>query len=129
MRNVHRFQALLTVALGAILYLALTPAPPEISLSLSDKFNHLLAFYTLAVLCDQACIGTRFLPVPALWLLAYGLLIECLQYFLPWRDASLLDLLTDAVGLGLYALSAPLWYRLPGFTGTTVWPRGVRPCP
>lgn len=122
MTNARVFQSLLIVALIAILYLATTPSPPEITLSVSDKFNHLLAFYTLAILTDQALVKSRFIPWPALWLLAYGLFIECLQYFLPWREFSLLDLLTDAIGLALYSLSARIWYRLPGFNGTTAWP-------
>jgi len=111
----HLFQSLLGIALIAILYLALTPHPPEITLSVSDKVNHLLAFYTLAVLADQACERQPFMPGPALWLLAYGLLIECLQYLLPWREFSLFDLLTDGIGLGFYAMTAGFWHRLPGF--------------
>ncbi len=120
MNSTRLFQSLLVVALASILYLAITPVPPEITLSVSDKANHLLAFYTLAVLTDQALPQTRFISWPALWLLGYGLCIEFLQYFLPWREFSLLDLLTDAIGLALYAISAHLWYRLPGFHGGDV---------
>jgi VanZ family protein len=32
-------------------------------------------------------------------LLGYGLLIECVQWWLPWREFSVLDLAADLVGL------------------------------
>ena len=50
-----------------------------------------------------------------LWLLGYGVMIEVVQYFLPNREASTLDVVADSVGIALYMLSIPLLKRLPGF--------------
>jgi VanZ family protein len=64
-----------------------------------DKLNHLLAFALLTVLA-QAAYPDR--PRAALrWalLLAYGLLIEVVQAFLPGRELSLLDLAADGAGI------------------------------
>lgn len=64
-----------------------------------DKSNHALAFFVLALLavCSwpaasvwQRCLG----------LLAYGVLIECVQYVVG-RDAAMLDIFADAVGIAI----------------------------
>ena len=69
-----------------------------------DKVNHILAFFVLAGLADLAY------PVPssdhgwARWacLLGFGFFIEAVQYFLPYREFSLLDLAADGFGIWLY---------------------------
>lgn len=78
---------------------------------LDDKLQHLLAFAGLAVM---GCMGFPHLPVrtvllPAL--LGYGLLIESIQCFLPWREFSLLDLAADAAGAVPGALAVGAWRR------------------
>lgn len=70
-----------------------------------DKVNHILAFFVLAGLADLAY------PVPtsgqgwARWasFLGFGFFIEAVQYFLPYREFSLLDLAADGLGIWLYA--------------------------
>ena len=76
----------------------------------NDKLNHLLAFGVLAALADRSFPG----PGPGKgwgkWvsLMAYGLLIEGVQSFLPYREASGWDLLADGAGIGLYVVAARL---------------------
>ena len=76
----------------------------------NDKLNHLLAFGVLAALADGSFPG----PGPGQgwgkWasLVAYGLLIEAVQFFLPFREASGWDLLADGAGIGLYVVAARL---------------------
>lgn len=82
--------------------------------SVNDKLGHAAAFVTLAFLLDfawprQAWGAPKLLP-----LLAYGLLIELVQYFLPYREFSLWDLSADALGLATYPLAFPLLKRTPG---------------
>ncbi|MCC6207653.1 MAG: VanZ family protein [Gammaproteobacteria bacterium] len=79
----------------------------------SDKLHHALAFYALALLFDFARPRTEFGLHKFAVLMAYGVAIECVQYFLPWREFSLLDMVADAVGLLLYVASIPLLMRLP----------------
>ena len=76
----------------------------------NDKLNHLLAFGVLAALADRSFPG----PGPGQgwgkWvsLMVYGLLIEGVQFFLPYREASGWDLLADGAGIGLYVVAARL---------------------
>lgn len=95
--------ALLVVSVGAVIDAGSSPAA-----TLNDKIQHVLAFGLLAVLASVAfprsSPWTRVLP----GLLGYGLLMECVQGLLPWREFSLLDLMADLCGavlaLGAIAL-------------------------
>lgn len=101
---VSGYRCLFILALLGVTYLALAPAP-ELSLALWDKANHSIAFFTLALLGDRSfpqshlqwLLG-RILPA----LFVYGLLIEVLQFYMPPREASLLDILANTTGLFCY---------------------------
>ncbi len=94
---------LLLVSIGSVMDFGSTPAA-----ALNDKLQHILAFAALGGL------GGAGWPLRHRWafvlplLLGYGLLIECVQWFLPWREFSMLDLAADLVGL-LLALGALEW--------------------
>jgi VanZ family protein len=97
------FKILFYIGLLVIFILAVIPDTdklPEIT-KLSDKLNHVAAFFTLAILIDFAYSNKSFL-----WkfnfLVWYGLLIESIQYFLPYREFSLYDLAADIAGLLFY---------------------------
>ena len=62
-----------------------------------DKSNHVLAFAALAFLANKAWRGHTWLVLPSL--LAYGALIEVLQFFTPERYAEWSDLWADGLGL------------------------------
>lgn len=91
----------------AVAYLALMPGE-DVPGFTWDKANHLLAFAVMTALAALGWPARR--SVFSLWapLLGYGLLIEVIQYFLPTREFSLLDWVTDGLGilvaLGLIAL-------------------------
>lgn len=99
----------LAICLTSIAVLAFAPLSTDPGTG-NDKINHLLAFAVLAALVDGSFPG----PGPgrgwAKWagLLGYGLLIEAVQFFLPFREASGWDLLADAAGIGLYVAGARL---------------------
>ena len=79
--------------------LMLLPAEELPSVDLSDKTEHLLAFFGLMAL---AWLGYRQQQAPwqlAAWLIAYGIGIECIQYFIPSRSFSVLDMVADAAGV------------------------------
>ncbi len=104
--------ALLAVAVG---YLALTPTPPtEVDFGW-DKLNHVLAFFALAF---SACLGyPASRRAGLLWLgglLAYGGVIEVLQFYVPGRSSEWADLVADAVGIACGAIIAALMLRLAG---------------
>lgn len=111
MKEPHRTRAwrsLLGVLLLAITWLALNPVPPKAVDSGWDKLNHLAAFISLAV-CAWRGFGSAH-PRPesrrgglalTTALLAYGLLIEVVQGFVPGRSAEAQDLMADALGIAI----------------------------
>lgn len=95
------------------MYLATTRLNIPIAANLNDKVSHILAFYVLALLIDFSFPRRRFDFSKAMTLLSYGLLIECVQYFLPYRTFSLFDLSADAVALLAYQFSLPALKCIP----------------
>ena len=103
----------------AVTWLALTPRPPPLPGTTNDKVNHFVAFVVLAFLFDWAYPRLRLWTGKLPLLLAYGLAIEILQAFIPNRDCSLADWLTDAAALLVYGVGVvPLWRRV-----AIRWPR------
>lgn len=98
--------ALLVVSVGSVIDTGSSPA-----VTLNDKLQHVLAFGLLALLARAAyprCPPwTRVLP----GLLGYGLLMECVQGLLPWREFSLLDLVADLCGAVMALGTATLSLR------------------
>ena len=100
------------ITLFAITYLALSPAPPQVATTLSDKFNHTLAFGTLTILGRYAF--PWFSPTTLLSLaLTYGTSIEIAQLFIPNRSCDARDILADMLGtlLALSVLKIVTHYR------------------
>lgn len=63
---------------------------PSLTESYADKVNHVACFL---VLLPLLWLAYRYsLPKTALLLFGYGLVIEAVQLWLPWRKFSLLDL-------------------------------------
>jgi len=90
-------------AVIAILYLATTSVDHTVQSTFNDKFNHLIAFIVLSFLAHISYPKLHKIKWAAA-LFFYGLLIECIQYFLPHREFSLLDLATDALGIIAYLI-------------------------
>lgn len=99
-------------SLLVITYLAFAPVDEQLVSTGWDKANHVLAFFVLLALLDMAYPQV----VLSLWklglLLGYGALIEAGQYFMPERELSLLDLLSDGLGLVMYLLLRPAIWRI-----------------
>jgi VanZ family protein len=117
LRWVPLFRFGFAATLLVVSYLAVTPMEHTVSQLVSDKLNHMAAFLVLAALLDFSLPRQEFTLAKAGALLGYGLLIEIVQYFLPFRQFSLLDLAVDALGLAAYALLRPLCRRLPILRG------------
>lgn len=71
----------------------------------NDSFLHFISFGLLAgLLCSAFFFSTRHrLSIPFIGSIsmAYGLFIEILQYFLPYRSFSIYDLAADALGIAI----------------------------
>lgn len=102
------FRCFLGMALLAITFLATVKLDMPVVVDLNDKASHLLAFFVLALLLDFSFPLTGFQASKFISLFGYGLAVEIIQYYLPHRTFSLLDLAADTVGLFLYGGMVPL---------------------
>jgi VanZ family protein len=111
--NIITFRLALTVALIVVMHLATTQMNYPVVENMNDKVNHILAFYVLGFLADFSFPRKKLGFSKVLPLLGFGLFIEVIQYFLPYRSFSLYDLAADAAGLAVYWLSLPALKHLP----------------
>ena len=93
------FLVLFIILIIAITLLSLLPPKSDFELGKSDKLNHFLAYAILSL--NFGFISTKirsyFIGIP--FLIAYGLLIEFFQGFVPGRDPSFYDALANFVGV------------------------------
>ena len=87
------------VCIIAVEYLATTTKDIQIIQHSWDKANHFMAFMVLFVLLS---FGYRHLSMTkrVFILLLIAVEIEIVQYFIPTRSCSLLDIFADMVGIG-----------------------------
>jgi VanZ family protein len=90
----------------AVMHLATTDKDYSLLNSTAGNVNHIIAFYVLALLTDFSFPHRQVLVGKSTALLAYGLSIEVIQSFLPYRDSSMVDLLSDGAGIFLYWIPA-----------------------
>ncbi len=90
---------ILGLALLIITWMALTPLPEIIQENINDKLGHALVFLFLAALAHAGWPGSGFGWRHGLWLMAYGIFLECAQYFVPGRFFSVADMLADGAGI------------------------------
>jgi VanZ family protein len=111
------FRLALMVCVLVISYLAFAPVE-QLPETPSDKLDHFLAFAVLAWLADRSFPGRQWEVRRSFLLLGYGLLIELVQYFLPVRECSLLDLAADAAGILCYGAAVRIYqsFRLNKLT-------------
>lgn len=88
---------------GAIFWLSSLPEIPSVSpeIPFFDKFAHTLEYFVLGILLHRAFKNYGFAGI-RLWVVIvatiYAASDEIHQYFVPPREASLLDLLFDGIG-------------------------------
>lgn len=107
-------RVVLVITTGVIMHFATAPLDAIPFASLGDKVLHAAAFLTLSALLDFSFPMTPFGPRKIAMLMAYGMAIEVVQHFLPFRTFSLLDWLADGAGIALYVAAAtPVLKRIP----------------
>ena len=107
------YRLLLCVSFVTITYIAATSSQSIVIILLDDKVNHFFAFFILAFLLDFSFPHSRFNTAKIVPLIAYSVLLEVIQYFLPYRIFSFFDIFTDILGLLAFALLIPFIRRLP----------------
>ena len=80
-------------------YLGVVKMPPTVNASFNDLFMHFMAYMVLM------CAGLFTFPyrmyITRLFAVffTYSVFIECVQFFLPYRSFSILDMFANAAGL------------------------------
>lgn len=94
------WRACLIACTLVICWLAFSEQPPEMAQAMWDKGNHILAFSVLNILAWLS--APKHHPAWRLsGLLFFGLFIEGVQSFIPYRSAAGLDVIADMFGLAL----------------------------
>ncbi len=109
-----RFQ--LAFLLCLYLYMGLAKIPQNISANYNDLLMHFLGYVVLMCSGFFAFPDRKYATKLFICFFIYSFLIECLQYFLPYRSFSLLDLVANGsgllVGIGLSLLLLPIFNYL-----------------
>ena len=101
---------LLFLALLVTTYATTAELTHPAATGVNDKFAHFGTFFILSLLADLSFQKRNFDWMVWVPLTFYGLLIEIIQYQIPYRSFSLLDWSADGGGILLYGLSM-LWVR------------------
>lgn len=94
-----------------IIYLSLTPSPPQINVENGDKLGHLAAYGLVTLWFAQLYTGLRQRIWIALGMVALGIAMEYAQRATGYRTFDVADMIADAIGVALGWLAAPP--RLP----------------
>jgi len=95
-----------------ITWMALRSGSAPAVMSIWDKLNHFAAFFVLACLFDTSCYWRVRSWLLLMGLMSYGAFIECAQMTLTYRDASILDILANGVGVGGYIVIKTMAMRM-----------------
>ena len=82
----------------------LLPAKDLPHVNIWDKAEHAGTFFVLMTLATLSYYQKHSLQRLALLLIAYGIAIECIQFFIPSRSFSVLDMVADSIGV------LPVWW-------------------
>ncbi len=76
----------------------------KLSIDNADKVKHFTAFFVLSFLLNRASstIAHRLRNMGAL--LGFGIFIEIVQLFFPFRESSIEDVIADSVGILIFQL-------------------------
>ncbi len=110
------WRLLLALLVAVVCYFAFSPRPPGLHFDQADKLQHIAAFLCLSI-CAALSLpqGPARLGKAGLAMLAFGVLIEIVQFYVPERSADWQDVLADGVGIvaGLLLVAAAC-RRWPG---------------
>ena len=102
--NIRKFKV---IALYIFIFILATipPSEAQIGFPYMDKVIHFLAFFILAVVTLYAFEVTQIFACITL-IVCFGIGIEVIQYFIPYRSFEILDIFADIIGalIGFKAL-------------------------
>ncbi len=95
------------------IWLSLSPkATAPIEFKSSDKVYHMLMYLILGAVPFLFSNNLRKVVLFVIFSLSLGITLECLQYFVPNREFSLLDILANEVGILLALLGGTILQRI-----------------
>jgi hypothetical protein len=99
---------------GLLIFLSLTPDPPEIDLgNYGDKYEHIAAYAVLMLWFCQMYVSVAQRRWTAMLLLALAVGLEFVQRATGYRTFEIADMAAGALGIGMGWLLAPP--RLPNW--------------
>ena len=113
--NIWRIAGWLSV--GLIIYLSLTPAPPQIGMENGDKLGHLAAYGLVTLWLMQPYTGLHQRTWLVVGMVALGIALEFAQHATGYRSFEVADMVADALGVTIGWLLAPP--RLPNLLSWT----------
>jgi len=108
------YKVLFFITAFVVFVLAIVPNDQiKLDIDNADKFKHFTAFFVLSFLLNRASstIAHRLRNMGAL--LGFGIFIEIVQLFFPFRESSIEDIIADGVGILVFQLLLSL-FRLFG---------------
>ena len=87
------------VMVGAIVWLSVTPAPPQLDFQQGDKAGHLLAYGGVMFWFCHAYPGMRTRLAYGAGFIAMGVALEFVQRTLGYRSFEVLDMAADGLGV------------------------------
>ncbi len=110
-KSAYKAAFFLWIALIGVL--SVVPAPNS-AVTVSDKLAHFVSYFVTALLCYCAFRKEKFsfIIISGIAVFLYGIAIEFVQYFLPYRDFSLGDIAANASGIGSFILIWVVYSRV-----------------
>ncbi|MFW6139182.1 MAG: VanZ family protein [Spirochaetota bacterium] len=90
----------LTVTLVGVFIVSVVPVQEYPGVSEADKLEHFLSYL---VICFLFYINGFGAGRSFLYAVGYGVLLECVQYIVPYRCFSFSDMAANTLGAGLFA--------------------------
>lgn len=90
---------------------AWAPDPADIAKGFSGAWAHIVAAAYLTAALSASHYRHGPWTAVAAWMMAWGLSIELVQFFLDGRSAQLADVAADAVGIAIGASAYGFWRR------------------
>lgn len=104
----HAWRVIAWFGIALLLYLSLTPRPPNIQLNHGDKLGHMLAYGVLTYCWAQVLTAKRQRLALALSFIALGVILEYIQGWTGWRTFDYYDMLANTAGVVTGAILAAL---------------------
>jgi VanZ family protein len=92
-------RAAFAVGVVAVIALSLMPSSAAPDTGINDKIGHFLAYFALALAGVTGFHGRRAQVMIVCGLIAIGVLMEVGQLFAPGRQASVLDIIANTLGV------------------------------